>query len=221
MEVMSSYLKELENVGKPSQSALDATKIRKLLRKIKRQEQIPSDFSKRIVKLLKRWEAKGNLIIPSVSQPIENHDTGVNTVRDERESMDASGSQQLHDSNTKVSTTPLSGISSSNPSFQPEQSAKDHEVVHVVAPAKPHSLSTPPLSPILHELPKFISESPMIDLTSDNEEYLDVASELPRQRIIHPAVGSNVDRRMPPIGSLSPSSECEFHSALSEVKQQV
>lgn len=218
MKAMSSYLKRLERMVTPSRSAVRATSVHKLLKKIKNLDEIPRDdrfsFKERAAKLLEKWKASMGKEDPATSstvQPIGNHSIALNTSPDNQEPTDSSDAQQLLDNHGKALATGLTEecqlemVAESEPSCK---STSDHSIEAGVVPANENP--PPPTSPVLvaQHSPKSRPERQVIDLTDDSEAEIDTGSELPHQPINQLSSGPGVVKGAQTIRSSLPPGEC-------------
>jgi len=84
MKTMSAYLKKLEHIGNSPQSILGATRMIKLLKKIRDLDEISRNgrylFKERVIALLQKWGTKldqEDQTIPSTGQQIKHDDIGL------------------------------------------------------------------------------------------------------------------------------------------------
>jgi len=214
MKAMSSYLKRLERMATPSRSAVRATSVHKLLKKIKNLDEIPRDdgfsFKERAAKLLEKWKASMGKEDPATSstvQPIGNHSIALNASPDDQEPTDSSDAQQLLDDDGKASATGLTEeyqlemVAKSEPSCE---STSDHSIEAGLVPANENP--PPPTFPVLaaQSPSKSRPEPQVIDLTDDSE------AELPHQLTNHLSSGPGVVKAAQTIRSPLPPGECFF-----------
>ena len=218
MKAMSSYLKKLEKMATPSRSAVRATSIHKLLKKIKNLDEIPRDdkfsFKERAAKVLEKWKAswgKEDLATSSTVQPISNHNNALSAIPDDRKPADSSDARQLLENYGKSSATSLTEECQLGTESEPScKLTSDQSIEAGLVPANENPLA--PTSPVL--VPQYSSKSrperQVIDLTDDSEAEIDTGSELPHQPTNHLSSEPGVVKGVQTIRSSLLPGQCSF-----------
>lgn len=184
MHAMSLYLGKLENITSPPWSAILATSIHKLLKKIKNQGEIPRDgefhFKERATGLLGKWmeslKREEQLTMSSTTQPTSDRSIELNALPDTQRPASSPKAQ------TPLRNTSETPVTDSTEECEPEMASRP-ELYY--KPASDHGTELGTIhakqqlfpSPTIQSSSKTTSHPLVIDLTEEDQPETVTGSE--------------------------------------------
>jgi hypothetical protein len=217
MDFMSLYLKKLENIASPPLSAIFASSIHKLLKKIRNQDEIIRDgefhFRERATGLLGKWkessEQKGQVTASSTIQPTSDRATKLNPHTQQPSNLPKA--QPSIDSPSKTPVVDLIEKPQLEKAVGSElyrKLASDHSTELGAVPSKQQPPPSP--TPATHCPTETLSQPLVIDLTENGQSHIVAVSELSCQPTSHHGTELGAVKDAQTSESSSPSSTSKY-----------